>query len=438
MVLVRGKRRRSKKPQPPFKLLDLPPEIVANICDFLDDRYLIDVRLVCRALCTHSVAAFGQRFFTHLVAILHPSSLAILMEISRHRELSKYVRKLTISGENVGAGILFDEDDMQPHVQLQASMKRSGTDKLMLADIFQKLSSLKVIGIDNLSYHADRKGLRCGGQYIIAMGIEGGYLSTSHCRFNPAFEIVFQSIQNSLSCDEIGWELDVWAEDSSEIEDPCDWFGASFLEWQQRFAVKVRKLEYTGAALLPFVTGLEELRLVLQQSITLANSAGCMFIWPRLNLLELEDTEMQQHHLIDFMSAHQAIITELKLNGITLTDGSWEPVFKVLADMPQLKHLVLGGLDESPALPRPFEAWPNDLEHVFDHDEGFLDAHGSGISIALRVLTSLSRFHTYTVLNPNRVDLRLAIAVIDGKAEYVDNEWIPTFWRVCVPCYHTH
>jgi hypothetical protein len=424
MALVRGNRRRPKKPQPLFKLLDLPPEIVGNICDYLGDLDLIDVRLVCQALRAHSIAAFGQRFFTHLVAILHPSSLTILMEISRHRELSKYVRKLTISGESVGGIIRFDEEAMQPHIQLQASMKHSGMDKLMLADTFQKLSNLRVIGIDNLSYSVERIGLRCGGQYIIPR-VNDGYEFSESCGFNPAFEVVFESIQKSPNCDALDWELNVWVEDSPAVEDPSDWFGSSFPEWQQRFAAKVRKLEYTGAGLLPFVSGLEELKLGYRKR-TFTNSAGCMFVWPRLNLLHLQDTQMRQHHLIDFISDHQATIRELKVNGVVLTDGSWKAVFEILADMPHLRHLLLGALEENSSLPCPCEVWPNDLEDVFEVDDDFLVAHGSEISVALHALTSLFRFHTYAVWAENRVDCRLAIAAIDGEVEYVDREWVLT------------
>jgi hypothetical protein len=96
MVLTRAKSKATpqERPQAPFRILDLPAELLGNICDHLPDSDLINLRCVCRALDAHSSTAFGQRFFHHLIAILHPTSLTTLYEICRHPVLPK----LAVSG----------------------------------------------------------------------------------------------------------------------------------------------------------------------------------------------------------------------------------------------------------------------------------------------------------------------------------------------------
>jgi hypothetical protein len=77
----------------PFRILDLPPEIAGVVCEQLDNDSLISVRQVSRALEAQSKTAYGTRFFHQLIVILHPTSLAVLLEISRHKVLSKFVRR---------------------------------------------------------------------------------------------------------------------------------------------------------------------------------------------------------------------------------------------------------------------------------------------------------------------------------------------------------
>jgi hypothetical protein len=104
--------------QAPFRLLDLPPELLGRVCDYLPDEQLKHIRLVCNTLQTHSMTAFGQRFFDHLIVIIHPASLAILFDIATHKQLSKYVKRVSVSGERIGQSIHTREDE-QKHITQQ-------------------------------------------------------------------------------------------------------------------------------------------------------------------------------------------------------------------------------------------------------------------------------------------------------------------------------
>jgi hypothetical protein len=89
-----------------FRILDLPPELVTQTFELLaasDPCSILSARFTCRAFRDHSIVAFGKNFFDHLVAMLHPISLTVLLEIATHEQLSKFVQKVTISGERIGA-----------------------------------------------------------------------------------------------------------------------------------------------------------------------------------------------------------------------------------------------------------------------------------------------------------------------------------------------
>lgn len=156
---------RAKAANAPFRILHLPPELAGNICNQLDDGDLLSVS---QAFVAHSSTAYGKRFFHHLIAILHPASFIVLLEISRHATWFKFVGKVTISGELIGITLFAEDTDIWPHISLQRSAKNSGMDHLILKEVFRALTSLKDIRIDVASFNAaegygfDADCIKCG------------------------------------------------------------------------------------------------------------------------------------------------------------------------------------------------------------------------------------------------------------------------------------
>lgn len=152
----------------PFRILDLPPEIVGVVCEHLDDDSLISVRQASRAFREHSTTAFGTRFFQQLIVILHPTSLAVILEISRHRVFSKFVRQVTVSGEFIGVTILPEDTGTQSHLTLQKSVADSGLEELILVEAFRALPNLDTVLVDVASFNAAWEygyfadGIKCG------------------------------------------------------------------------------------------------------------------------------------------------------------------------------------------------------------------------------------------------------------------------------------
>lgn len=195
----------------PFRILDLPSELLEQVFDafvYHFSRYeLIKIRRVSRIFRDHSDRAFGTAFFEHPVAILHPLSLSVLLEIVVHPRFSKFVRRVTISGERIGGVILMPKNaaEQQKHLQLHMSMERSGQDRLILDQVFRCLPGLAAVTIDSESYTINGQepdGVCCGLRHIFDLDAEGTYLQSLYFDFesaarekNRAFDLVLTSLR---------------------------------------------------------------------------------------------------------------------------------------------------------------------------------------------------------------------------------------------------
>jgi hypothetical protein len=187
----------------PFRILDLPPELVQQIFAHLADESpfaLLLVRFVCRAFQVHSLQAFGTSFFEHVIAILHPVSLTVLLEIASHPQLSKFVHQVTISAERIGGAIdPSDQEDSQKLKDMQTSMEKSRMDYFMLTEIFHKLPHIMAVRIDNCTYHCETEvfdGARFGTRYIFTDQVSPPY-NMKEPGVNRVFEVVFACLHNT-------------------------------------------------------------------------------------------------------------------------------------------------------------------------------------------------------------------------------------------------
>jgi hypothetical protein len=199
-----GESTRSEAAPIPFRILDLPSEVLSNICEHLEDADLPQVRRGCRALRAHSTTFFGKRFFSHLAAILHPTSLTTLLEIARHKVLAKYVRQVSLSGELLGVHIVPDHDDeahIQLHMDLQKSVEESGLDRIILREVFRSLGNLRLVRIDSHSFAAFHlyeeycNPIKCGRHHILGGDSSQTY---TNVRENLGFSRVYQLVLRAL------------------------------------------------------------------------------------------------------------------------------------------------------------------------------------------------------------------------------------------------
>jgi hypothetical protein len=149
-------------PASPFRLLDLPPELVDTICDFLPNTDLENVRLVCRTLKAMAMNAFGNRFFRRPIVICWACSLSHLHEISRHADLSKFVRGLRFPEEE-GTNREHLPGDFGTFISMLRD--RPLLDDLLLSEAVENFANLSRISIDKFSLEMEKsvedQSIRC-------------------------------------------------------------------------------------------------------------------------------------------------------------------------------------------------------------------------------------------------------------------------------------
>jgi hypothetical protein len=129
------------------RILELPAELIGNICEHLDNDALRNIFLVSRHLANHSTFSFGTRFFGSLTAILHPVSLGVLLETSRHPTLSTYIKTLVFSSHNYEDDLMSNEVEDQswaPHIRAEL-IKRRDT----LVETLYRFPSLRTVEISD-------------------------------------------------------------------------------------------------------------------------------------------------------------------------------------------------------------------------------------------------------------------------------------------------
>jgi hypothetical protein len=288
----------------PFRILDLPPELVTQTFEHLaasDPCSILSARFTCRAFRDHSIVAFGKNFFDHLVAMLHPISLTVLFEIATHEQLSKFVQKVTISGERIGAIIKPRDVDKRAVLKdLQTGMENSGMDRLILTAALRNFANLTVFRIDNSSFYVLTESIdaaQCGRRHIIEKGRVWDVGDDQDQRVDRAFRVTLASIKDASIEKKVKMEVDV-----SIVDEPnyhVDYFDPKSPDWVEYFSRNITTIQLTKHATCPWALdllrstpNLEHLQLEFSdEAIEFRRSVtGELFMWPRLSHFGLLDT----------------------------------------------------------------------------------------------------------------------------------------------------
>ncbi|KAF2011912.1 hypothetical protein BU24DRAFT_266118 [Aaosphaeria arxii CBS 175.79] len=381
--------------QRPFRILDLPPELLHSVYEHLPIQTLLNVRLTNRHLYENSFHTFGTRVLNEVVAMLHPESINILYEISQNERLSKYVRKVTISGERV-AHIFHAR-----HALLQKSHEqglKSGWYRQILALTFRSFKNLDVVALDHSSFHLDesysRRACRCGARAMLQyesdnsygmFGAEDGrhFLDALDNRDSPLYEVAFGAL-------EMSGVLRGRAKVQLQIEEDAV-FDLASKAWREELAGGVANLELFSVAgsewFGELLGGCQNLRgLYLQgsnpaRSVSFPVSRGLSTppMWPKLKSIELFDLMLDYESLLALLRAHGEQLTSLDIQKCGLTSGTWLEPLEAIQDMPRLERLR--------------------LNHLFQHSAVFpdpADLQGSAPYIPRRVeLVTQNRIQTF-------------------------------------------
>ncbi|CAO2653930.1 Nn.00g106630.m01.CDS01 [Neocucurbitaria sp. VM-36] len=429
-----------------FRILDLPAELVSNVRVHLEDNDVTNVRRVCRALRAHSTTAFGTHFFEHLVAILHPTSLVILLEIARHQVLSKFVRRVTISAELVGHTIFPMETDMRPHFAVQESIEKSGLDYTILLDVFKALKNLRAVRIDVGSFgHAEYfgivdDGIKCGRVHLYedVLPYEGHEtVPGSH-----VYEVVLQALYSAETRERVDLSLTLWP---AKADDPrVFFFNVQSPTWMNWFARKLRcvdTLRFTDPKsmneLISSATDIQDLELQCNHELfSFVKGANETPHGPGFRRLHIDETLLYHKDFVPFLRRHSSTLEDLHLQSIGLPDGSWIEPLEIIIGMRNLDLLFLHALFEQ--APYNYSDVSLDYFDRDDHTRILNLLNHDGISVALVGLQSELRTEPErapyleapeTATSPvvvfwHNVDLRKATAAADEVIVCVDGEWV--------------
>ncbi|KAF2853817.1 hypothetical protein T440DRAFT_290451 [Plenodomus tracheiphilus IPT5] len=439
----------------PFKILNLPPEIVGNICECLDDIDLLHVRRVCKAVEAHSSTAFGKRFFHHLVAILHPTSLTTLLEIARHNVLSKFVRKVTMSGELIGQTIRSLDNDEQRHAGMQKSVANSGLDTMILTEVFRALKSIQVVSIDMGSFNnaeyfgVDEEGLKCGRlhMHIHPKNPEYDHTATDFSVSNRIYGIVLEALHQARISEND--RLELLFSPNEHGDGPLSFFDLTSAEWINFLSKKVQKISYGGfmdprwvADLLRTTPNIHEFYLGGFESIvTLPISTVGTCHWARLRRLGLDELYLWHNEFKSLLYRHYGTLEHLHLQEVGLAGGTWVEPLEIIRDMKQLGFLFLNGLLESTSYHTSGQSF-DQYEDPDDSDSGemLLGLDYEDIQIAMNALLndlatkSLGIEHIIAESTVDetcfhqKVDLRKAVAANEGRIRFFAGKWIQDYW----------
>ena len=427
----------------PFRLLDLPPELVGQTCEHLADEDLRNVRRVSRALKTQSTSAYGQRFFDHLIVILHPTSLTIFLEIARHPDLSKFVTRLSVSGERVGHSI-YPVKNQAVHEDLEHSMERSGADVTLLKEGLVALDNINTVRIDRQQFYLGDgaanhyPGVACGRAHIpkdsSPVPKEESHLEDGgHIR---VYDLTLKVLHDVDLLARVKLEFSFWTDvaDSPENQvagyfDLCSeaWkiasrsthyvetFGGTSIEWVSN--------------LLQDATNLHRLELIYpttynqsMRTSRLYQAFSHDFHWRNLSHLHLENVLASHATLVTFLETHRETLDNIGFTSIGFPIGTWAEPLLIISGMSKLRVLFLDTLLERNNYPSP--PLPDGISYI--EETCFYACDRDDVEQAMEKLCDeLTTVPTKNWLvsgeggerYPYMVDLRMAIAVTHGYWE---------------------
>lgn len=140
-------------PQQASRLVQVPPEVLIRITDFLSTPDLGSVRLTCRAIERNLFKTFSHEFFRKKQFMVTSDSLQALIDISKHPTLSPCLKHVIITADRVDPG--FDRSGFDPELnrRLDAALAdhsylmATGGLRDMLIEAFSNLSNLEIVDI---------------------------------------------------------------------------------------------------------------------------------------------------------------------------------------------------------------------------------------------------------------------------------------------------
>ncbi|THY27055.1 hypothetical protein D6D01_04252 [Aureobasidium pullulans] len=92
----------------------LPLELLGRVFDFVDDKDLISLRLVCKDICAAANRPFAICFFAESRHVVTQHSIETLLKVSSHAVFGPFIRKIMVSPARLPANVIEHAADVDP------------------------------------------------------------------------------------------------------------------------------------------------------------------------------------------------------------------------------------------------------------------------------------------------------------------------------------
>jgi hypothetical protein len=331
------------------------PELCLLIVEYLDDRDVKNLRLVCRHFQKLSMEQFGVRFFTHLFVSHHKCSVAKFLQIASHKELCLFVSTITVNVYGV---------QMDAHNQPIDCLEWESNFQTAL----RQFQCLKIVELDNVYPAAsdDPTTLHCGWG-----NIDDKSTKTRCCCVFPAALNALRDFKDLTEIylristkkrhygedDEDDEDEDDDDDDDDEDEDDdddakfCLWLNST--SWRDHWASKVTVIELIRIGKKSNAHWVSQLQLSIQMSKefycigNVTDDTLTKVYWPRLNTINLCMSDISEVSLLQLFETYKATLTRVFLNMVELTTGTWLEPLRSITKMEQLRHADLRYLSQN-------------------------------------------------------------------------------------------
>ncbi|OAL00988.1 hypothetical protein IQ06DRAFT_135700 [Phaeosphaeriaceae sp. SRC1lsM3a] len=317
---------------------------------------------------------------------------------------------------------------------LAKSMEKSGLDQLILTDVFRKLPRLTAGHVDNEAYRTmptEVDGARCGLRYIFSSSTEYNF-GSSQRGTNRAYHVVLTSLRTAGLAGKI--KLHLYPTVVTDYSQYDIFFDPTSIDWKHDFAPSVESLEFdihvSSRWCLDLMRSVEHIdRLAVKyvvDPIIFSHPDTGMFTWPRLQYLQLESVCCDGQSIANFLHVHKDTIFELALVSVEMITGTWRETLQAILGLSKLAFMEFSDPSETtnppppdPALDRFSNIQNPDVHTFYLRDKTKIDLMINVVLSDLRTTSwNCDTNHYLAVLY--KLDMRLAHAVLDGKAERRD------------------
>lgn len=359
----------------PFQILDLPLELVGEICGHALPEDLLSVRLTCKAFHESSKAHFGCTFFEELVLVLHPVSLSRFLDIAKHVELCKYAKTVTFSLEEFpGARVPGSEstaDEVEP-------LELSGDDFQDLYEALRRLVCIRHVKTRWCAFTARQKvgRVRCAAMLLDRYPYP--WKNREACSYAMVLKVLHELELDST----VKLDLQLVMEVPTLFDQGDSSWNANACQNVRRLDIELCEPNNFPRSILRSTANVEDLMMrTLRLDPRLVLPSNNIGPWSQLKQLTIEGFCLKSSDLCTLLKSHSSTLLKCCIFECIITNGTWAGPLGVIRRELHLTEIhlsLLFGFNPPVNMAKQFDSYYKDVDPKSGDD-----AHAIGTNIAV-------------------------------------------------------